>query len=93
MAKGIKLSEFQKSDITPLKKFSNSHREISKSLGCSKTAICNYLKIPIKCGIWKPTGRPEKLSPKFKRTVRELKKKKIVNIKNHEIARRCSLQY
>ena len=50
--------------------------EISKALGCSKTIICNYLKSPNKYGTRKPTGRPEKLSPQFKRRiVCEVKKK------------------
>ena len=35
MAKGSKLSEFEKDEITAL-------REISMAFGCSKTIICNY---------------------------------------------------
>ena len=50
--------------------------EILKILRCSKTVICNYLKSPNKYGTRKPTGRPEKSSPQFKRgIVREVKKK------------------
>ena len=45
MAKGNKLSEFEKSDIT-LKRVGKFPREISKAFGCSKTVICNYLKSP-----------------------------------------------
>ena len=71
MAKGTKLSEFEKGEITALKRVGKSQREISKALGRSKTVICNYLKSPRK-----PTGWPEKLSPLFKRRiVREVKKK------------------
>ena len=53
-----------------------SQREMSKTLGCSKTVICNYLKSPNKYDTRKPTGRLENLSPQFKRRiVREVKKK------------------
>ena len=76
MAKGTKLFDFEKGEITALKSVGKSQREISKALGCSKTIICNYLKSPNKCGTRKPTGRPEKLSPQFKRRiVREVIKK------------------
>ena len=69
MAKGAKLSEFEKGKIT-------AQREILKVLGCSKTIICNYLKSPNKYGARKPSGKPEKLSPQFRRRiVREVKKK------------------
>ena len=68
MPKGTKLSEFEKGKITALKK-SWKISEISKVLGLSKTIICNYLKSPNKYGTRKPTGRPEKLSPQFKRRI------------------------
>ena len=75
MAKGTKLSEFQKGENTALKRIEKAQREISKALGRSKTVIYNYLKSPSKYGTRKPTGRPEKLSPQFKRRiVREVKK-------------------
>ena len=44
MAKGTKLSEFEKGDFTALKRVKKSQREILKTLGHSKTIICNYLK-------------------------------------------------
>ena len=44
MAKGTKLSEFEKDEITALKRVSKSRRKMSKALGRSKTVICNYLK-------------------------------------------------
>ena len=76
MAKGTKLSEFEKGEITALKRVEVSQREISKAFGCSKTVMGNYLKSPYKYGILKPTGRSEKWSPQFKRKiVREVKKK------------------
>ena len=76
MAKGTKLSEFEKGEITALKRGGKFLREISKTLGRSKTVICNYLKSTNKYGTRKPTGRPEKSSPHFKRRiVREVKKK------------------
>ena len=76
MVKGNKLSEFEKGEITALKRVGKSLREILKAFGRSKTVICNYLKSPNKYGIRKLTGRPEKLSPQFKRrNVREVKKK------------------
>ena len=57
-------------------KESENLKEVLKALGCSKTIICNYVKSPNKYGIRKPTGRPEKLSPQFKRRiVCEVKKK------------------
>ena len=46
MAKGTKLSEFEKGDIIALKRVGKSQREISKALGRSKTVFCNYLKSP-----------------------------------------------
>ena len=61
MAKGTKLSEFEKGEITALKRVGKSQRESSKALGRSKTIICNYLKSPNNFGTRKPTGRPEKL--------------------------------
>ena len=59
MAKGTKLSEFEKGEITAMKRVGKSQGEISKVLGRSKTVICNYLKSPNKYGTRKPTGRPE----------------------------------
>ena len=76
MAKGTKLSEFEKGEITALKRVGKSQREISKALGCSKTVICNYLKSPNKYGTRKPTGRLEKLLTLSKRRIfRRVKKK------------------
>ena len=45
MAKGIKLSEFEKGDIKTLKSARKSQREISKALGRSRIIICDYLKL------------------------------------------------
>ena len=76
MAKGTKLSEFEKGEITALKRVGKSQREISMALGRSKPAIYNYLKSPNKYGTRKLIGRPEKLSPLFKRIiVQEVKRK------------------
>ena len=76
MTKGTQLSEFEKGEITALKRVEKSPWEILKALGYSKGVICNYLKSPNKYGTRKPTGRPEKLSPQFKRRiVHEVKKK------------------
>ena len=79
MAKGTKLSEFEKGEITALKRFGKSRREILKVLGRCKTVICNYLKSPNKYGTRKPTGRPEKLSPQFKRRIIHKVKKKTLS--------------
>ena len=76
MAKGSKLSEFEKGEITTLKRVGKSQREISKALKRSKTVRWNYLKSPNKYGTRKPTGRPEKLSPQFKRRIVHKVKKK-----------------
>ena len=76
MAKGTKFSEFEKGEITVLKRVGKSQREISKALVRSKIVICNYLKSPNKYGTRKLTGRLEKLSPQFKiRIVRDIKRK------------------
>ena len=76
MVTRTKLSEFEKGKITTLKRIGKSQREILKTLGHSKTLISNYLKSPDEYGTRKPTGKPEKLSPQFKRRiVREVKKK------------------
>ena len=76
MARGTKLFEFEKDEITALKRVGKSQWKISKTLGRSKTVICNYLKNSNKYGTRKPTGRPEKLSPQFKwRIIREVEKK------------------
>ena len=81
MAKGIKLSEFEKGEITALKRVRKSQREISKALGCCKTIICNYSKSPNKYRTRKLTGRPEKLSPQFKRRiVCEVKRKESLEV-------------
>ena len=61
MAKGAKVSKFEKGEITALKRVGKSQREILKALGRSKTVICNYLKSPNMYGARKPTGRPEKI--------------------------------
>ena len=76
MVKETKLPEFEKGKITALKKIRKFQREISKALRHSKTGICNYLKSPNKYGTRKPTSKPEKLSPQFKRRmICEVKKK------------------
>ena len=94
MAKGIKLSEFKKSEITALKRVENSRREVSTALGRSKTVICYYLKSQNKYGTRKPTDWLEKLSSQFKRRiVQEVKEENFVNIKYIEISRGCSLHY
>ena len=76
MTKGTKLSDFEKGEITALKRVRNSLREILKALGRSKTVICDCLESPNKYLTRKLTGWPEKLSSQFKRRiVREVKKK------------------
>ena len=94
MAKGTKLSEFQKGKIAVLKEVGKSLRKISKAFGHGKNVICNYLKSPNKYGTKKNlTGRPQKLSPQFKRRiVHEVKRKNLVNMKNIEIFSGCSLK-
>ena len=48
MAKEAKLCEFEKGEVTALKRVGKSRRKISKALGFSKTVICNYFKNPNK---------------------------------------------
>ena len=91
MAKGTTLSEFEKGEITAREKVGKSQRKISMAFVRSKTDICNYLKTLNKYGTRKSTGRPEKLSPQFKRRIfREVKKTNFVCIKNIEITRGSS---
>ena len=66
MAKGTKLYESVKDEITSLKRVRKSQRIISNVLGRSKTIICNYLKSPNKNRARKRTGRSETLSRQFK---------------------------
>ena len=47
MYKGTKLSEFEKGNITALKKVGKSLREISKALGCRKTLSAYIWKVQI----------------------------------------------
>ena len=77
MAKVTRLFEFEKGEITALKRVGKSQREISKALRHRKTVICNYLKSPDKYGTRKQTGRPEKFSPQFERRIVRAVKKSI----------------
>ena len=86
MAKGTKLSEFEKGEITALKRVGKSQRGISKALGCSKTVICNDLKSSNQYGTIKPTGKSENYHHKSREEL-------FVNIKNIEISSGLSLQY
>ena len=83
MAKGTKLSEFEKGKITALKRVRKSQREILKALGRSKTIISNYLKSPNKYGI-------RKIITKIQNCLQS-KKENFVNIKCIEISNGCSL--
>ena len=56
MAKGTRISQFEKGEITALKRVKKSQSEISKALGRSKTVICNDLKSPNK---YRTRNRPE----------------------------------
>ena len=83
MAKGTKLSEFEKGEITALK-----ISEILKALERSKTVICNYLKSP----------NIDRQARKIISTIQEndcswSKKENFINIKNTEISCGCSLQH
>ena len=60
MPKRTKLSEFEKGEITTLKRVKKSQKVISKAVGRSKTIICNYLKSQNKYGTRNPISRPEK---------------------------------
>ena len=95
MAKGTKLPEFEKGEITALKRVGKFQREISKALGRSKTITCNYLKSPNQNGTRKPTGKPEKniTTIREKNCCSRNKKENFVNIKNNEIFSGCSLHY
>ena len=91
MAKGTKLSEYEKGEISALKRVGKTQREIPKALGRNKTVTCNYWKSPKKYVTRKPTGRPEKLSPQFKRRSWG-KKENFVKIKNIKLSSGCSMQ-
>ena len=60
MAKGCRLSEFEKDKITAVKSVGKFLRDIPKTLGCSKTLICNSLKNRNNYGKRKLTSTPEK---------------------------------
>ena len=93
MAKGTKLSEFEKGEITALKRVGKSQREILKALGLRKTVTCNYLKSPNKYGTRKLTDRPKKIITTIQEKCSRSKKENSVKIKNIEISCGCSLQY
>ena len=82
MALGTKLSEFDKGEITALKRVGKSQREISKAFGRSKAVICNYLKSRKKYETRKPIDKPEKLSSQFKRRIVSRSKK--IKVLQHE---------
>ena len=94
MSKGTNSSKVEKGDIIAVKRVGKSPRGFSKALGRSKTVICNYLKCPNKYGTIKPTDKPEKILPQFKRRLfREVKIKKYLNIRIIDISIWFSLQY
>ena len=62
MAKRTKLCEFEKGEITALKRVGKSRREILKTLGCSEIITCNCLKSPNKYGSRKPTWKKKKIT-------------------------------
>ena len=94
MAKETKFTEFEKGEITALKRVGKSQREISKALGRCKTVKCYYLKSSNKYGTRKPTDRPEKtISTIQEKNCSRSKKEYFVNIKNIEISCGRSLQY
>ena len=96
MAKGTKLSEFEKGEITALKRVRKDQREILKATGHSKTVISNYLKSPIsrdpplKKTNWQAR---EIVTTTQKKNCSRSKKENFVNNNNIEISCGCSLQY
>ena len=94
MTRATKLSEFEKGDITALKRVRKSQREITNALEHSKTIICYYLKSPNKYGTRKLTGRPKKIITTIQeKNCSRSKKENFVNIKNIEISCGYYLQY
>ena len=62
MDKGTKLSEFEKGEITALKRTGKVKRKISKASGLNKTVNCNYLKSPNTYGTRIPTSRQKNIT-------------------------------
>ena len=85
MAKGTKLSEYEKSKITALKRVGKSQGEISEALGRSKSIFCNYMKIPNKYGTKKKKKKNDGQARKIvisiqKKNCSRSKKANFVNI-------------
>lgn len=70
MAKGTKLTDFERGRIIELRKQGLSQRAIAAEVGRSKTVILNFLKDPESYGRKKSSGRPKKISPVLSRRIR-----------------------
>jgi transposase len=69
MARGNKLSEFEKGQIEAHSRDGKSNREIASLLGRSPRVINNYRRNPEVYGTRKSTGRPSKVSDRDKRRI------------------------
>ena len=69
MARGRKLSDIEKGQITAYKLDGKSNRQIATLLGRSPTLIDNYVKDSAGYGTRKSTGRPSKVSERDKRRI------------------------
>jgi IS30 family transposase len=68
MARGTKLSEFEKEKVSAFHEQGKSNREIAQLLGRSHCLVNNYLKNTADYGA-KKTGRPSKKSDRDKRRI------------------------
>ena len=69
MARGRKLSDIEKGQITAYKREGKSNREIARILDRTPTLIGNYVNDSAGYGTRKSTGRPSKVSERDKRRI------------------------
>jgi transposase len=67
MGSGKPLTEHKKGQIDALSSEGHSKRYIAKSVGCSRTAVTNYVKDRINYGKRHLHGRPRKLNARDER--------------------------
>ena len=69
MPRGIKLSEFEKGQITAYHEANKSNRKIARLMGRSLDLVNRFVKNPEEYGIIKRTGPANKLSERDKRGI------------------------
>ncbi len=72
MPRGLRLSEFERGQITELDKSGCSLREIARRLQRTVGVVRNYLADPVKYGSKHSSGRPKVLSERDRRVILQL---------------------